>query len=88
MKVTAQDGAVFEGTDAEQIVEQMRRDSWAKPEPTKEYMVGVRERVREMVGVEVRIDTAAHLVDDLVSAGVLAYGSPSVLAGDLGDEKP
>jgi hypothetical protein len=88
MQVSTGDGATFAGKDAAEVVEAMRRDQWTKPEPTCEYMVGVRARVREMTGVEVRIDTPANLLSDLVSAGLLAYGPPVVVAADFGDEKP
>jgi hypothetical protein len=50
-KVITRDGETFSGDSAAEVVRQMRNCSWGVPQPKREYMLDVVERVEDMTGV-------------------------------------
>lgn len=62
LRVTTEDGDVFEGDSEKEIVVQMRNTQWGAPVVKREYMRDVVERVENMTGV--MMDPEASLDDD------------------------
>lgn len=52
MKIRTNDGYEFQGTDAKDVVRQMKYDEWSAPERKREYMEEVVDRVSQMVEIE------------------------------------
>lgn len=71
MKVTTDDGHIFEGADARAIVRAMADADWQRYDKKRDYMDDVAERVTMMTGFEVRT-FAEGFVEDLATAGLIA----------------
>lgn len=71
MRYVTSDGTEFSAQDAEDLVHQMRESSYSQSTSDAEFMVAMAARVKMTVGSEVRCDTAAEFVEDLVRVGVL-----------------
>lgn len=50
MQVNTSDGCQFIGRDAREVVRRMADAGWMGPQPKRDWMLGVMERVEEMTG--------------------------------------
>lgn len=69
MKITTADGAVFEAPSAKAVVALMRQDDWGAPPKKQEYMIETADRVRQIIGVEIRTTSPVDFLVDLEKAG-------------------
>jgi hypothetical protein len=70
LRVTTQDGTVFEAPDAAGIVRQMRDAAWRQQDPKSEYMEDVATRVGEAYEEDIRT-TPVEFLDDLSRVGLV-----------------
>lgn len=75
--VTTQDGLVFTGADARDIVRQIKVAQWNAPDTKREYMEQVGQRVMEMTGQRPREDATGFLID-LERAGLVTIAFENI----------
>jgi hypothetical protein len=71
MKVITNDGDKFEAVDCNQLVEKLHDNSLAQAVDDRTWMKETAHRVKVQFDREVRDDTTAHFVADLLTIGLL-----------------
>lgn len=66
-------GEVICGDTPDEIVQNLYDGAkdWFKPKDLKSYLDGLKFRIHTVEGIYIRIDTPQHLVDDLLTKGIL-----------------
>ena len=68
-----EEGEPIEGSSPSELIESLRNGSkFAFEEPTEEFIKGFAERWKIYSGEDVRTDTHANFIEDLVSQGYLS----------------
>lgn len=80
LRVTADDGMVFEGADEKAVVRQMRNTQWNAPEAKRDYICEVIDRVEQVTQTvcahaDGRVVAAKEFLDYLASVGFVQIES-------------
>lgn len=71
MKYKTLDGKFIEAESPTDLVQKLRADSFSPSDDLKDFMAQTSERCYEYNHANIRIDTPAHFVDDMLQCGFL-----------------